>query len=79
MDTFGTLTWKTFRFFRINLGRKSSILDTRLSSEWFSAESVLFSMAVLGTWKLAAQPAYTCSKLTIETLEQGVKYVQSLQ
>ena len=24
-----------------------------------------------------AQPAITCSKLTIETLEQGVKYVQS--
>ena len=22
------------------------------------------------------QPAFTCSKLTIETLEQGVKYVQ---
>ena len=25
----------------------------------------------------ATQPAVTCSKLTIETLEQGVKYVQS--
>ena len=25
----------------------------------------------------ATQPAITCSKLTIETLEQGVKYVQS--
>ena len=24
-----------------------------------------------------AQPALTCSKLTIEALEQGVKYVQS--
>ena len=23
------------------------------------------------------QPAFTCSKLTVETLEQGVKYVQS--
>ena len=23
------------------------------------------------------QPAITCSKLTIETLEQGLKYVQS--
>ena len=23
------------------------------------------------------QPAFTCSKVTIETLEQGVKYVQS--
>ena len=25
----------------------------------------------------ATQPAFTCSKLTIETLKQGVKYVQS--
>ena len=24
-----------------------------------------------------SQPAFTCSKLTIEILEQGVKYVQS--
>ena len=26
---------------------------------------------------ITVQPAITCSKLTIETLEQGVKYVQS--
>ena len=26
---------------------------------------------------LLTQPAIPCSKLTIETLEQGVKYVQS--
>ena len=26
---------------------------------------------------LSSQPAFTCSKLTIETLEEGVKYVQS--
>ena len=26
---------------------------------------------------MASQPAFACSKLTIETLEQGVKYVQS--
>ena len=26
---------------------------------------------------LEPQPAITCSKLTIETLEQGAKYVQS--
>ena len=29
------------------------------------------------TSSINAQPAITCSKLTIETLEQGVKYVQS--
>ena len=27
--------------------------------------------------QLITQPAITCSKLAIETLEQGVKYVQS--
>ena len=26
---------------------------------------------------ITSKPAFTCSKLTIETLEQGVKYVQS--
>ena len=28
-------------------------------------------------WKHSSQQAITCSKLTIETLEQGAKYVQS--
>ena len=28
-------------------------------------------------FKSSTQPAIACSKLTIETLEQGVKYVQS--
>ena len=28
-------------------------------------------------WSAPTQPAFTCSKLTVETLEQGVKYVQS--
>ena len=30
-----------------------------------------------GTERPFAQPAITCSKLTIETPEQGVKYLQS--
>ena len=29
------------------------------------------------TFSYNTQPAITCSKLTIETLEQGVKYAQS--
>ena len=29
------------------------------------------------TISISYQPAITCSKLTIETLEQSVKYVQS--
>ena len=36
-------------------------------NEWSGA----FFMVVIPT-----QPAFACSKLTIETLEQGVKYVQ---
>ena len=27
--------------------------------------------------KLLSQPAFTCSKLRLETIEQGVKFVQS--
>ena len=27
--------------------------------------------------KIPPQPAFSCSKLTVETLEQGVRYVQS--
>ena len=27
--------------------------------------------------RIATQPAFTCSKSTTETLEQGAKYVQS--
>ena len=35
-------------------------------------------MSVFNTWlSEATQPAITCSKLTIETLEHGVKYAQS--
>ena len=44
---------------------KSSTLDVYLSSEYDSK------------YVVRSQPAFTCSKLTIETLEQGVKYVQS--
>ena len=32
---------------------------------------------VLAENKVHSQPSITCSKLTIETLEQDVKYVQS--
>ena len=38
-----------------------------------SCHNVVMSNAKM----IMAQPAITCSKLTIETLEQGVEYVQS--
>ena len=34
-------------------------------------------MIAISSVEMFSQPAFTCSKLTIETLEQGVKYVQS--
>ena len=37
----------------------------------------LIECLLLTIFKAITQPAFTCSKLTIETLEQGVKYVQS--
>ena len=38
---------------------------------------VLQLYGVLLTHNLSIQSAFTCSKLTTETLKQGVKYVQS--
>ena len=53
-----------------NAGASRSELMIRLSVRW------LFYVAyTLG--HVESQPAFTCSKLTIETLERGVKYVQS--
>ena len=37
----------------------------------------LLYVKIKGKIHTYSQPAITCSKLTIETLEQGVKYVQS--
>ena len=34
-------------------------------------------MSIMELVKVASQPAFTCSKLTIKTLGQAVKYVQS--
>ena len=37
---------------------------------------LLLEKRVKGQW---SQQSFTCSKLTIETLKQGMKYVQILQ
>ena len=36
----------------------------------------MFPVDQKDSWKVS-KPAITCSKLTIETVEQGVKYVKS--
>ena len=53
-------------------------LDTYL--QIFIAKLKLVSISPSVLWlcfDFDSQPAFTCSKLTTETLEQGVKYVQS--
>ena len=40
-------------------------------------KSVCSSEVLFNCFQHSTQPAITCSKLTTETLEQGVKYVQS--
>ena len=45
--------------------------NPQLGSKWMICKSILTNAT--------SQLAITCSKLTIETLEQGVKYVQSWQ
>ena len=51
------------------------LLIARLPAYSFHIESLEFISSYLK--KKTAQPAFTCSKLTIETLERFVKYVQS--
>ena len=49
-----------------NIGEDSYVgLETELKYEEFQKQLKTF------------QPAFTCSKLTMETLEQGKKYVQN--
>ena len=50
-----------------------------LAGEWVNTCKMIFSKKTLQYIKIGnnTQPANTCSKLTIETLEQDVKNVQS--
>ena len=44
---------------------------------YYSNNRINVKFKVAGTKTTNSQRAFTCSKLTTETLEQGVKYVQS--
>ena len=44
---------------------------------YFFDKSIRLEFETFGTKLTFTQPAITCSKLTKETVEQGVKYVQS--
>ena len=43
----------------------------------FNSDTSKQTQEVIFSIKANTQPAFTCSKLTIETVEQDVKYVQS--
>ena len=57
-----------------NIGKK---LDTITWTVWYTQISGLRLLILFMFIRMSTQPAIACSKLTIETLEQGVKYVQS--
>ena len=41
------------------------------------SKNEIFNLTTFWSTKALSQPAFSCSKLTIETLEEAVKYVQS--
>ena len=56
---------------------KFSYLQGYLKGTTFQAIGEFPLKVIFGVFCCRTQWAFTCSKLTIETLEQGVKYVQS--
>ena len=50
------------------------IIEKDAASEPYLLPELMFPVANIAK---SSQPGITCSKLTIETLKQGVKYVQS--
>ena len=53
------------------------MIDARLGSKYASALFHSFQMYQLRFYKVFNLLTFICSKSTIETLEKGVKYVQS--
>ena len=64
------------KMIHVKLVTSSLAGDARKEFEKFIRDFVRENKAL---YKSFTQPASTCSKLTIEALEQGVKYVQSKQ
>ena len=54
-----------------------AIIEKKLGSEIYKNTFITTIKILSEQVKIASQPAITCSKLTIGTLQQGVKYVQS--
>ena len=54
-----------------------AIIEKKLGSEIYKNTFITIIKILSEQVKIASQPAITCSKLTIGTLQQDVKYVQS--
>ena len=67
-----TNTFRTVRLAKKTHGtlEKFDYNDSDTANKFLASHSRRFSVSYI-------QPAFACSKLTIETLEQGVKYGQS--
>ena len=62
------ISWKT---------KRNACASDSFSVAWAQFKLYVFPpFSIVGNF-LTTQPTITCSKLTVETLEQGVKYVQS--
>ena len=62
--------------FVIYAGKKEMYIEEYSFSQC-TLERVSSFTKLINNIQYQSQPTFTCSKLTIETLEQGVKYVQS--
>ena len=60
-----------------NLGASAGNFLTFFKEDYKRLQNFSFSIMIGSFLNKFAQPTITCAKLTIETLEQGVKYVQS--
>ena len=64
-------------FYNPEIIRKSKVFCC--FQEVFKNNSDMKGVKVMSITFILSEPAFTCSKLTIETLEQGVKHVQRQQ
>ena len=67
-----------FKFNKINNRKRYEICSKlTMKIQWRHSDVIIVNSEQISGIVLASQPAFTYSKLTKETLEQGVKYVRS--
>ena len=65
------------RYYPVTLTKRSQLCKAKQFLKRFG--NIKIAGNITKNWQVLSQPLITCSKLTIETLEQGVKHVQSPQ